>query len=197
MDYQNILLMLSSLSVFCGSNSGTHPIYKQTAAELGHFFAKEKISLVYGAGNVGLMGILADAVLEKGGYVIGVIPEFLKRKEVCHTQLHECYVTQTMHERKQKMAAISQGIIALPGGFGTLDELFDMLTLGQLQQHAYPIGILNVNRFYDHLIQQMEFMVQEGFVRPENLDMILVADNIDELIKKMNAYQPVTKEKWL
>lgn len=189
--------MLSAISVFCGSNHGNNPIYQQAAIEVGQFFAKQKIKLVYGAGNVGLMGVMADTVLENGGYVIGVIPDFLQQKEVCHTNLQECYITQTMHERKQKMATLSQGIIALPGGFGTLDELFDILTLGQLQQHTYPIGILNINKFYDHLIQQMEFMVQEGFVKPSNLDMILVANNVGELIKKMNAYQPITKGKWL
>ncbi|MFK7932548.1 MAG: TIGR00730 family Rossman fold protein [Saprospiraceae bacterium] len=189
--------MLNSISIFCGSSAGTNPIYQKAAQQVGHFFANHNIQLVYGAGNVGLMGVIADAVLEKGGYVIGVIPDFLKAKEVYHTEIQECHVTETMHERKKMMADLSEGVIAMPGGFGTLDELFDMLTLGQLQRHNYPIGILNVNGYYDHLLKQLKFMVAEGFVRQSNIDSLLVANNIETLITKMNAYAPDTNDKWI
>lgn len=188
---------MKAISVFCGSSTGNKSIYSDAAKNLGQFFALEQITLVYGAGNVGLMGIIADTCLAYGGKVIGVIPDFLKKREVFHTSLTELHVTQTMHERKQKMAAVSEGVIALPGGFGTLDELFDMATLGQLHQHNYPVGLLNINGYFDYLLQQINFMVAEGFVSSANQKMILVSNNLEDLIEQMNNYQPSVEDKWL
>lgn len=188
---------MKSISVFCGSSMGNQDIFIQAARDLGATFATKNLTLVYGAGNVGLMGIIADAALEKGGKVIGVIPDFLKKWEVCHMGLTELHITETMHQRKQMMAELSEGIIALPGGFGTMDEVFDILTLAQLQQAHHPVGILNVAGYYDHLMLQLDKMVAAGFLKQDNRDMVLISDNLEDLLQLMNDYRTGTGGKWL
>lgn len=188
---------MKSIAVFCGSSKGANPIYARAARALGEALVQRKLKMVYGAGNVGLMGVIADAMLEKGGYVIGVIPDFLKEKEVCHGGLTELFLVKTMHERKVKMAELSDGVIVLPGGYGTLDELFEMVTLIQLGQDDQPIGILNVNGYYDPLLQQIERMHSDRFLRSFHKDMIMVETDIEALLDRMENYQPIKPEgKW-
>lgn len=188
---------LSSLCIFCGANKGTDSIYIDTAQSVGHYLATHDHRIVYGAGSVGLMGVVADAALAAGGEVIGVIPGFLKEKEVDHKGLTEIIVTETMHTRKARMAELSDGFIALPGGFGTLDELAEILTWAQLGLHKNPIGLLNVKGYFDHLIAFLDHSVSEGFLRQENRDILQVADDLPTLLKKMAAYEAPDVEKWL
>mgnify|MGYP001053739132 CR=1 FL=1 len=188
---------MNSVVVFCGSSEGHDPKFTEAAQELGRLLAHEKIALVYGGAKIGIMGHLAKAVLEKEGVAIGVIPEFLLLKEVVHDSLSELIVTQNMHERKLKMHELSEGIIMLPGGFGTLEEFFEMLTWAQLGLHQYPIGVLNTGGFYNDLLDMLYQMVEKGFVRKENYDMILVADTADELLLHMRQYQPLPLPKWM
>lgn len=188
---------MKSILVYCGANSGKNPAFKEAAEALGARFAKDNIRLIYGAGSVGLMGVIADAVLANGGQVTGVIPDFLVKMEVGHRGLTEIHVVESMHERKALMEKLCDGIITLPGGFGSIDELFEILTWAQLGLHQKPIGILNVNGFYDFLLKQLEVMVQEGFLKLESHDLLLVADNIDDLLEKMKNFQPTTHHKWL
>lgn len=190
-------MTIQSICLFCGSNKGTRAAYEQAACELGRTLAQRDIALVYGGGNVGLMGIAADAALAAGGRVIGVIPGFLREKELAHQGLSELHVTQTMHERKALMEDLSGGFVALPGGFGTYDELFEMLTWGQLSVHSKPIGLLNVDGFFDPLLAMIRHGVAEGFVAEGNLQLFVVAATIDELLAKMNAYRPAPVNKWL
>jgi len=190
-------MTIQSICLFCGSNKGSRAAYEQAACELGRTLAQRDIALVYGGGNVGLMGIAADAALAAGGRVIGVIPGFLREKELAHQGLSELHVTQSMHERKALMEDLSGGFVALPGGFGTYDELFEMLTWGQLSVHSKPIGLLNVDGFFDPLLAMIRHSVAEGFVAEGNLQLFVVADNIDELLAKMNAYRPAPVNKWL
>jgi uncharacterized protein (TIGR00730 family) len=188
---------MQSICVFCGSNVGVHPTYAEIAWLVGNTFAERGIRLVYGAGNVGLMGIMADAALEGGGQVLGVIPDFLKAKEVCHTGLTELVVTQTMHQRKQIMEENADGFIVLPGGFGTLDEFFEILTWRQLHLHNKPIGLLNVEGYYDHLLAHIKTMWKEGYLRETNLDLVTVANNLEELLEKMALPANIAEEKCL
>lgn len=176
---------MTSITVFCGARTGHDGKYADLAAEVGRTLAERGIRLVYGAGNVGLMGILADAALSAGGQVLGVIPDFLKEREVCHTGLQELVVTRTMHERKAVMAARSDGFIVLPGGFGTLDECFEILTWRQLQLHDKPIGLLNPDGYYDHLLAHVRLMLREGFLVQENTDLLSVGPDIDSLLLTM------------
>lgn len=176
---------MKSLCVFCGSSKGSQPLYVEVARQLGVILAQRQIRLVYGAGNVGLMGVLADAALESGGEVLGVIPEFLVEKEVCHDGLTELIVTQTMHQRKQIMEDRSDGVLVLPGGYGTLDEFFEILTWKQLHLHDKPVGLLNVGGFYDPLLAHFRKMNEDGFIRPANLDLVVVAENVEDLLEKM------------
>lgn len=176
---------MKNILIYCGSSTGHNEIYKTTATKVGETLANQGLSLVYGAGSVGLMGTVADAVLANGGEVIGVIPSFMKPWEVQHKGLTECIVTETMHTRKQIMAEKADAVIALPGGWGTLDELFEILTWRQLGLHQMPIGILNTNGFYDDLLIMLKKMVSEGFVKEANLDMLIVDDNIETLLEKL------------
>ncbi|RMF28143.1 MAG: TIGR00730 family Rossman fold protein [Bacteroidetes bacterium] len=176
---------MQSLCVFCGASPGTDPGYAQVARQVGATLARRGLRLVYGAGKVGLMGELADAALAAGGQVLGVIPEFLQEKEVCHRGLTQLIVTQTMHERKQIMEAHSDGVLVLPGGYGTLDEFFEILTWKQLHLHRKPIGLLNVRGYYDHLLQHFRKMHREGFLRDANLDLCLVDDDLERLLAEM------------
>ena len=188
---------MQALTVFCGANTGSDPVYTEVARQMGHLLASEGIALVYGGGKVGLMGVIADAVLEKGGKVIGVIPHFLAHKEVEHTGVTEMHYSETMHERKMRMFELSDGAIAMPGGFGTLDELFELCTWAQLGHHEKPLAILNVNGFYDALLQFLNRVVSDGFLKTENRGIILDAAQPAEVLKKMRNYQPVHVPKWI
>jgi len=187
---------MQSIAVFCGSSPGLNPIYTEATKKLGEAMAEQSITLVYGAGNVGLMGVVADAVLSKNGKVIGTIPQFLVDKEVAHYGITELIVTETMHERKQKMVDVAEGIIVLPGGIGTLDEFFEMFTWQQLGLHDKPIGILNVNGYYDHILAHIQHMVKEGFLKDFHGDRIMVDDNPIQLIAKMKGQQIEYIDKW-
>lgn len=188
---------MKRITVFCGSSFGTEEIYKEQATLLGETFAKQNIELVYGGANVGLMGAVADGVLNNGGKAIGVLPNFLRSKEIAHLGLTELILVESMHERKTKMNDLCDGVIALPGGFGTLEELFEMLTWAQLGLHKKPIAILNINGFYDSLIQLTEVMVEKGLLKEVNQQMLLVSDNIDDLLEKMKNYKAPTVGKWI
>lgn len=176
---------------------GSNPIYKETAQQLGKIFADHEIRLIYGGGNVGLMGVIADSVLEHGGEVYGVIPELLMKKEVGHQILTKLFVVETMHERKTKMFELSDGIIALPGGFGTLEELTEVLTWAQLGMHQKPIGILNINGYYTKLLELFDHMVSEKLLKKENREMVLVSDNPEVLLDSMKKYKAPITDKWL
>ncbi|WP_028298710.1 TIGR00730 family Rossman fold protein [Olivibacter sitiensis] len=188
---------MKSVAVFCASSIGHDPIYAEQSVALGHFLASQGVKLVYGGGQVGLMGILANAVLQQGGQAIGVIPGFLDTKEIGHTGLTQLHVVENMHERKKLMHDLSDGFIALPGGFGTLEELFEILTWAQLGLHKKPIGILNSNGFYDKLIDFMNNMTEQGLLKKENLDMLLVSDTISDLWEKMQNYVAPSVPKWI
>jgi uncharacterized protein (TIGR00730 family) len=188
---------MKSILVYCGANVGTKPIYQTTAHDVGKIMAEKKIRLVYGAGSVGLMGIIANAILENGGEATGIIPNFLDRLEVGHKSLTEIHKVETMHERKALMEQICDGIIALPGGYGTLDELFEMLTWSQLGLHNKPIGLLNVDGFYDHIIAHLQKMVEDGFLKEDNRNILQIADNIEELFEKMENYKASYQAKWI
>ena len=188
---------MKRVTVFCGSSLGTEQIFEEKAKLLGQKLALEKIELVYGGAKVGLMGAVADGVLMEKGNVIGVLPIFLKSKEIAHENLTELILVDTMHERKTKMNDLCDGVIALPGGFGTLEEFFEMLTWGQLGLHKKPIGILNINGFYDALITLLNTMVTHGFLKKANQQMVLVSDDIDDLLNKMKNYEAPKVGKWI
>ena len=172
---------MKSITVFCGSSFGSDEIYKEQATLLGQTLAKQNIQLIYGGANVGLMGAVADGALEGGGKVIGVLPHFLQSKEIAHKQLTELVLVETMHERKTKMNDLCDGVIVLPGGYGTLEEFFEMITWAQLGLHKKPIGILNIDGFYDELIKLVQTMVDKGFLKQINREMLLISDTIEKL----------------
>ncbi len=183
------IIIMNRIVVFCGSSLGFKPIYKEAAVELGNYFANNKIGLVYGGGKIGMMGVLADTILAQNGEVIGVIPKLLEKEEVVHSGVEEMIVCKKMSERKVIMSKLIDGYITLPGGFGTLDELFEALTLGQLQIEQKPIGLLNVNGFFDSVLLQLDKMVVEGFLKQANRDMLFVITSVNDLILQMNAYK--------
>ncbi len=180
---------MKRIAVFCGSSKGYNSIYLDTAKEVGIYFAKNNIGLVYGGGKIGLMGTIADAVLENNGEVIGVIPHLLRHKEVAHTTVTKMIVTKKMSKRKVKISKLVDGYIALAGGFGTLDELFEALTLGQLGIENKPIGVLNTNGYFDPTLLQLDVMVKEGFLKQNNREMLLVSNTIEGLMLKMKNYK--------
>lgn len=188
---------MKRITVFCASSFGTEKIYEEQAILVGKTLAQQNIELVYGGANVGLMGAVADGALNAGGKVIGVLPNFLRSKEIAHLGLTELILVESMHERKTKMNDLCDGVIALPGGFGTLEELFEMLTWAQLGLHKKPIAILNVNGFYDSLIALLQTMTEKGLLKDVNREMLLVSDNIDDLLEKMRNYVPPTVGKWI
>lgn len=188
---------MKSIVVFCGSSDGNDKKVIDVAYDLGKTLAQENITLIYGAAKIGIMGKVAQGALDNEGTVVGIIPEFLKKKEVVHTNLSELIVTENMHERKLLMHERSGGVITLPGGFGTLEELFEMITWGQLGLHQKPIGILNVNGFYNDLLKMLQNMVAQGFLKQDNYDMLLVDDTIEGLLVLMNNYKPKSVPKWI
>lgn len=190
-------MKINSICVYCGSSPGNDPEIIDQAQQLGNLLADREITLVYGAAKIGVMGAVAQGSLEKGGKVIGVIPEFLKIKEVVHTGLTELIVNDTMHERKMKLQELSDGFITLPGGFGTMEELFEVLTWSQLALHQKPVGMLNVNGFYDDLLCALEKMVEKGFLKQENLDILLVDTSIEGLLDQIQNFKPKAMPKWL
>ncbi len=187
---------INAIAVFCGSSDGADPAFGHMAAELGMAMASQNIQLIYGGAQVGLMGTLADAVMKGGGSVIGVIPQFLSSKEIAHHSITELIVVDNMHERKAKMNELCDGVIALPGGYGTLEELFEMLTWGQLGLHNKPIGVLNVNNYYDHLISLINHMANNRLLSEINRDMLLFDNEINSLMNQMRSYEPVVVGKW-
>jgi len=189
--YKRILKLnkLKKIVVFCGSSLGFSPVYKEAAVALGNYFAENKIGLVYGGGKIGMMGALADTILAHNGEVIGVIPKLLEKEEVVHAGVEEMIVCKKMSERKVIMSKLVDGYITLPGGFGTLDELFEALTLGQLQIEQKPIGLLNVNGFFDAVLLQLDKMVAEGYLKQTGRNLLLVASSVTELMQKMDAYK--------
>ncbi|WP_101690387.1 TIGR00730 family Rossman fold protein [Dysgonomonas massiliensis] len=184
------------VTVFCGSAEGKEKIYREQAFELGKALVRHDYGLVYGGAHVGLMGAVADGVLDAGGDVIGVIPRFLEKKELAHSGVKTNYLVETMHERKAKMDELSHAVIALPGGFGTMDELFEMLTWGQLALHRKPIGLLNTENYYDPLMAFVDQMIEKRFVKAEYRDMMLVDNNIEQLLNKMEHYVAPLNDKW-
>ena len=188
---------MNSIAVFCGSSDGNDAKIIEAAYSLGETLAKEKIDLVYGGSKLGLMGRVAEGVLENDGKATGVIPDFLKTKEVVHANLTELVTTEDMHERKLKMNELSDGFIALPGGFGTFEELFEIVTWAQLGLHKKPIGLLNINGFYDDLIEMLKTMVRKGLLKKENFDILLIAEDAEELLEKMRNFKPMPVPKWM
>ncbi len=188
---------MKSIVVFCGSSEGNDSAYTAQGYSLGKTLAEQKITLVYGGAKIGVMGEIARGALDANGKVVGVIPDFLKIREVFHTGLSELIVTENMHQRKLKMHELSDGIIMLPGGYGTLEEFFEMLTWGQLGLHQHPIGVLNTNGFYNELMAMLAKMVDQGFVKQENYDMILVDETVNGLLAQMKNYQPLPTPKWI
>lgn len=190
---------IQSLAVYCGSSFGNKPEFKAGAAALGRHFAERGIQLVYGGGKVGLMGTIARAVLAEGGKVTGVIPAALKKKEVALDECSELIVVDTMHERKAKMAELSDGFIAMPGGLGTLEEVFEVLTWQQLGIHSKPCGFYNIHGYYTNLLRFLDEAVENNFILQAHRDMIIVSPDPAELLASMSSFVPVTvdKAKWI
>ncbi len=188
---------LNAICIYCGSSPGGNPVYREAAALLGRSFAERNIRLVYGGGSVGLMGVAADACLAAGGEVIGVIPQLLMDKEVGHAGVTKMHVVQTMHERKALMTELADGFIALPGGYGTLDELFEALTWLQLGYHGKPVGILNVAGFFDHLMTFVDHARDEQFLRALHHDALCVDRDLPALLEKMRMVEAPDTNKWL
>jgi len=188
---------MKSVTVFCGSSNGTDPIYRSQAALLGKTLAERKIEIIYGGAKVGLMGAVADAALSARGKVTGVIPRFLRSKEIAHEALTELIMVESMHERKTRMHELCDGIIALPGGFGTLEELFEILTWAQLGLHKKPIGLLDTDGFYGHLKMLLKTMVDKGFLKEINYHMLLISDDTNDLLDKMERYIAPVIPKWI
>lgn len=184
----------SLIALYCGSRTGNKPIYRDTAIELAQHIATQGFGIVYGGASIGLMGQVADTVLEHGGEVVGVIPEFMLDYEIAHSQLTELHIVKSMHERKALMAERASAFIALPGGLGTFEEILEIATWGQLNQHQKPMIIYNVNRFYDALIAQLDHAVEEGFLPPQHRAKLIICENpeqISSVIKNLNSPQHI------
>jgi len=187
---------MQRICVYCGSNTGAHVDYANAAQELADVLVRHELALVYGGAARGIMGVLADAVLELGGEVHGVIPKLLEEQEIAHTGLTELHVVASMHERKSMMAALSDGFIAMPGGFGTLEELIEILTWGQLRFHNKPCGLFNVRNYFDSLLAYLDHAQKEGFLRAENRAMLLCASDAAGLIRQFERYTAPQVDKW-
>jgi len=186
-----------SICVYCGSSPGSDPAFVRAAREVGTLIATRGHTLVYGGGNVGLMGVLADATLAAGGRVVGVIPDHLVRMEVGHKGLTELHVVATMHERKAMMARLANGLLALPGGIGTLEEIIEAFVWMQLGLHAKPCALLNVNGYYDPLLKFLTHMTESRFLRPEQLSQLIVAREPLEALDRLQSFTPTTVAKWM
>jgi uncharacterized protein (TIGR00730 family) len=187
---------MKRLCVYCGSNAGKNDDYAEAARELAAVLVQNNIGLVYGGSCRGMMGHLADAVLDGGGKVEGVIPKSLLKKEVAHERLTEMHVVDSMQARKSMMAVLSDGFIAMPGGFGTLEEIIEILTWAQLQFHDKPCGLLNVNGYFNHLLSFLDHAEAEGFLRPAHRAMLLVSKHPADLLRRFESYMPPAIEKW-
>lgn len=188
--------MKKSIAVFCGSSDGNDPIYIETAAHLGETLAQQKRRLVYGGAQVGCMGAVADHALEHNGEVIGVIPKSLSRVEIAHHGLSELHVVDTMHQRKAKMAELADGFIALPGGVGTLEEFFEIFTWSQIDLHDKPYALLNVDGFYDPLIDMLEHTIEKGFMSEKYKQQLIVSNTIEDVLSQLDAYEKTVVNKW-
>lgn len=188
---------MKSIAVFCGSSLGADAAYAQAAEALGRLLAEQNLGLIYGGGNIGLMGKLATAALGAGGHVTGVIPQFMMDKEIGRIDLPELKIVATMHERKAVMAELADGFIALPGGYGTLEEFCETLTWGQLGLHAKPFGLLNVAGFYDHFLAFIDHAVARGLIKPKHRSLLLTADEPAALLEKMREWKPAPGKKWI
>lgn len=188
---------MKRLCVFCGSSHGSSPAFTTAARELGEAIAARGMELVFGGSHVGLMGVVADAALAKGGKVIGVLPRFMADKELAHPQLTKLHLVETMHERKQLMAELAEGFVALPGGFGTFEEIFEAMTWGQLHLHGFPCGFLNVDGYYDSLMDFLRGSVAHGFVRSGQFEALIFARRVDELFKRLAEFRPEKSGKWI
>ncbi|MBI1282459.1 MAG: TIGR00730 family Rossman fold protein [Anaerolineaceae bacterium] len=188
---------MKQVCIFCGSYTGTQPMYAAAAHAMGMGLAQRGLGLVYGGGRVGLMGAVADGTLVGGGKVTGIIPQSLVDRELAHVGLSELHVVASMHQRKALMAEIADAFVAMPGGFGTLDELFEIITWAQLGFHNKPIALLNIGGYFDPLRTFIDHMVTEGFVKPEHRDAVLVKNEVDDLLDTLLTYQPPQLEKWI
>jgi uncharacterized protein (TIGR00730 family) len=188
---------MKRIAVFCGSNKGASPAYAAAAENLGRRLAGRGIELVYGGGCVGLMGILADAALQNGGHVIGVIPEKLVIKEVVHEGLPDLRVVKTMHERKALIAELADGFIALPGGYGTCEEFCEVLAWSQLGYHLKPFGLLDVAGFYRGILEFFDHATREGFIRPKHRELVMVEEDAEKLLDRLETFQPPQEVKWV
>ena len=189
--------MTQRICLFCGAHAGRSPLFADTAAELGRVLAERGVGLVFGGGRVGLMGIAADAALRAGGEVIGVIPEAIRDLEVAHEGLEDLRVVASMHERKQLMHDLSDGFVVLPGGHGTLDELFESITWLQLGYHEKPICVINLDGYYDPLLAMLDRAVEEGFVNPEVRALWLVEESVEGALARIEAWEPPETRRWL
>ena len=189
--------MFQSICLFCGSSVGRNPLYAATAEALAEYLADRQITLVYGGANVGLMGVLADTALKRGGRVVGVMPRSLVEREVAHTGLSEMHIVEGMQERKALMADLSDAFIAMPGAYGTLDELFEVLTWNQLSIIRKPVGLLNIAGFFDPMLKMLELAVDEKFLRTEHRNLLVTDHQIVSLIERMEAFRPVEAAKWI
>ncbi len=189
--------MMRSICVFCGSSVGKRENYIRYAKELGAVIARKKMTLVYGGGNIGIMREIADSALEHGGEVVGVMPQHIVDKEIAHRHITQLHIVKSMHERKALMAELSDAFVALPGGFGTLDELFEAMTWNQLEIISKPTGLLNIDGYFDHLIAFINHAVREKFIRPEHQQNLTVETDTERLIEKLETFVPKTAEKWI
>lgn len=188
---------MKNICVYCGSNPGKLPEYRAEARRLGHELARRDLGLVYGGASVGVMGAVAEGVLEAGGSAIGVLPHFFATKEVAHHGLDELIIVNSMHERKARMAELSDGFIALPGGWGTFEEIFEMLTWAQLGHHEKPCGLLNVSAYYDDLFRFLERAIEQQFVKEAFRPMIMIDDAPAQLLDRFTTYQAPRVKKWI
>lgn len=188
---------IKRIAVYCGSNKGAQPDYAKGAIALGKLLADERIELVYGGGMVGLMGIVADAALENGGHVIGVIPEKLVIKEVVHEKLPDLRVVKNMHERKALMAELADAFVALPGGYGTFEEFFEVLAWSQLGWHQKPFGLLNTAGFYTAMLKFLDHTTNEGFIKPKHRELVIVEEDAEKILRRLRNFQPPGEVKWI
>ncbi len=186
---------MKKICVFCGSSSGNNRLYSEYAKKLGKLLVEYSIDLVYGGGDIGLMGIISRTVLENGGHVTGIIPQLLHEK-VPHTELSELFIVENMHERKALMYNLSDGFICLPGGIGSLEEVLEAFTWLQLGYHNKPVSLININGYYDHLIKQLEMMVNEGFMKKGHLNSLIIKDDFNGIIEDMKSLPVKTEDKW-